>query len=79
MNNLQEVSDVQIAEMELQVDARQEENEYQEYFHYLMESNEILYPTTPNEAFNVFQQLMIMALRLSNLCCHRHSCISKYP
>jgi hypothetical protein len=47
--------------MELQVDAREVENEYQEYFHYLMENEEILYPTTPEEAFNVFQQLINIA------------------
>lgn len=61
VDNLQEVSDVQIAEMELQVDAREVENEYQEYFHYLMENEEILYPTIPEEAFNVFQQLINIA------------------
>ena len=60
VNNLQEVSADQIAEMEHQAQAHdnEEENDYQEYFHYLMENEEIQYPTTPEEAFNVFQQLM---------------------
>ncbi len=64
VNNLQKVSEEQIAEMELQVEAgaNNDENEYQEYFHYLMETEEMQYPTTADEAFNVFQKLMNKAV-----------------
>ena len=64
VNNLQKVSEEQIAEMELQAEAgaNNDENEYQEYFHYLMETEEMQYPTTADEAFNVFQKLMNKAV-----------------
>ena len=63
VNNLQEISEDQIAQMQPHVETNpnDEENEYQEYFHYLMEKEEIQYPTTPEEAFSVFQQLLNIA------------------
>lgn len=62
VDNLQTVSDAKIAEMELQHEVVYEENEYQEYFHYVMENEGIQYPTSPGEAFNVFQNLMNIAV-----------------
>ena len=54
---VQVVSDAKIAEMELQheVSNEVEHNDYQEYFHYLMENEGIQFPTCPEEAFHVFQ------------------------
>jgi hypothetical protein len=38
------------------------EDDYQEYFHYLMENEGIQYPTSPEEAFNIYQQLINIAV-----------------
>ena len=55
---LQTVSNVKIGEMELQNEVPCEEDEYQEYFHYVMENDGMQYPASPEEAFNVFQHLI---------------------
>ena len=34
-----------------------DENEYQEYFHYVMGNDGLQYPSSPEEAFDVFQHL----------------------
>ena len=60
------ISNAKIVEMELQHGVNDEENvednDYQEYFHYLMENEGMQYPTTPEEAFNVYQRLMNIAV-----------------
>ena len=63
-DNLQVVSSAKIAEMELQheVSDEVEDNDYQEYFHYLMENEGIQFPTFPEEAFHAFQRLINMAV-----------------
>lgn len=57
---MQIVSNAKIAEMELQheVNDEVEDNDYQEYFHYLMENEGMQYPTSPEEAFNIYQRLI---------------------
>jgi hypothetical protein len=63
VDNLQIVSDAKMAEMELQHLVNDVvEDDYQEYFHYLMENEGIQYPTSPEEAFNIYQQLINIAV-----------------
>ena len=64
VNNLQTVSSAKITEMELQQENDEgiEDNDCQEYFHYLMENEEIQHPTSPKEAFNVYQRLINIAV-----------------
>ena len=53
-----------MAEMELEREDNDEveNNDYQEYFHYLMENEGMQYPTSPEEAFNIYQQLINIAI-----------------
>ena len=44
--------------MDSQHEVNEEENEYQEYFHYVMEHEELQYPSKPQESFNLYQRLM---------------------
>jgi hypothetical protein len=65
IDNLQIVQEAKIVEMELCHEINREdnveENDYQEYFHYLMENERMQYPTSPEEAFDVYQHLMNIA------------------
>lgn len=64
MDCMQAASDDKITEMELQCEVPIDENEYQEYFHYVMENDGLQYPTTPEEAFDTFQHLISKGLSL---------------
>ena len=41
-------------ELEREDNDKVENNDYQEYFHYLMENEGMQYPTSPEEAFNIY-------------------------
>jgi hypothetical protein len=62
VDNLKLVPDAKIAEMDAQLEANEEQNEYQEYFHYVMEHEQMQYPSSPEEAFNLYQCLMNIAV-----------------
>ena len=47
--------------MELQHEVPCEEDEYQEYFHHVMQNDGMQYPTSPEEAFNVLQHIIRVA------------------
>ncbi|CAB4034158.1 Hypothetical predicted protein [Paramuricea clavata] len=52
-----------MAEMELQHLVNDVvEDYYKEYFHYLMENKGIQYPTSPEEAFNIYQPVINIAV-----------------
>ena len=53
-----------MAEMELEHEDNDEveNNDNQEYFHYLIENEGIQYSTSPEEAFNIYQQLINIAI-----------------
>ena len=58
-----------IHEMEIHVDDdddddyREELRTYQDYFHFVMDSEHFFYPNTPDEAFELFQKLLVIANR----------------
>ena len=67
VDNLQEVSDAKLLEMDQQHGVNvnvndNEENDYQEYFHFVMDNEGMQYPTNTEEAFNVYQKLMNIAV-----------------
>ena len=62
VDNLQAVTHAKIFEMQQQHVMDDEENEYEDYFHYVMESESLLYPTNAEQAFNTFQKLLHIAL-----------------
>ena len=62
VDNLQIVPEAKIVEMDIQHELNEEENKYQEYFHYVMEHEELQYPSNPEEAFNLYQRLTNIAV-----------------
>ena len=48
--------------MEQQHDMDDEENGYENYFHYVMENESLQYPANAEQAFNTFQKLTSIAL-----------------
>jgi hypothetical protein len=48
--------------MEQQHTIDEEENNYQDYFHYVMENESLQYPTNAEQAFNTLQKLLSIAL-----------------
>lgn len=62
VDNLQAVTHTKIVEMEQQHDMDDEENGYENYFHYVMENESLQYPANAEQAFNTFQKLMSIAL-----------------
>ena len=61
-DNLQIVPEAKIIEMDIEHELNEEENKYQEYFHYVMEHDELWYPSNPEEAFNLYRRLMNIAV-----------------
>ena len=58
IDNLQMISNAKIAEMELQHGVNDEENvedDYQEYFHYLMENEGMQYPTRHSSTMTIYE------------------------
>ena len=44
-------------------DYREDLRTYQDYFHFVMDSEHFFYPNTPGEAFELFQKLLVIANR----------------
>ena len=62
VDHLQAVTHTKIVEMEQQHDMHDEENGYENYFHYVMENESLQYPPNAEQAFNTYQKLMSIAL-----------------
>ena len=62
VDNLQAVTYTKIVKMKQQHDMGDEENGYENYFHYVMENESLQYPANAKQAFNTFQKLMSTAL-----------------
>jgi hypothetical protein len=40
---------------------REEDDEYEEYFHYVMETEGLYYPNSPEEAYSLYEILLTIA------------------
>ena len=55
------VSDEKIHEVEHHCKMEQESNEYDEYFHYVMEAERLFYPDTPDQSLALYERHLAVA------------------
>ena len=55
------VSDEKIHEVEHHCEMEQESNQYDEYFHYVMEAERLFYPDTPDQSLALYERLLAVA------------------
>ena len=55
------ISDEVIQEVECHCEREEDDNEYEEYFHYVMETEGLYYPNSPEEAYSLYEILLTIA------------------